>query len=513
MITSVFIDTCYLVLLNNNPQLKKSMSFYTDLKEIVDFYTDSYETPVILKNKIDCIYQICKMKISGKNEDAIVDSISMTPKYEDLIDYIEKKRNDELSIDQINNCIKQVRMRKKYTHMVKDYKNVSSVLSDIDNGSYESIDDIIIKYENLIKELYLNIVNSNRIVEVESASYIDIFSDDYEAILDTIEDKYDTKNRIPTGIEIFDKKVFYGGFEKSRLYMFGGGSGAGKSTLLDNIMIQSALKQAARSQQINDKKPKVYLLITLENQIDETFMRIYQCLFGKTTQEFLHDIKEKGKDKIKILIMNKIANAGNIKFIIKYFQSRSITPMDIDSIVTEVSETYGADSIQLVGVDYLDLLCCDVSRDAYRHELGDITLSLKSIAVTHSIPLLTVTQLNRGVYSVTSADELRVDMMGESMEKVNHSDYISMQAKDVNDNGLVHFRVGKNRSGASDLSIDFKVDFGKYKFIRPVIDNANTVKKVDDTNTNGLMTVNKPTASTVPLNDSKASSLMSTLKI
>jgi len=232
MITGIFIDTCYLVLLNNNPQIKKSMSFYTDLKDIIDFYTKNYETPIILKNKIECIDQICKMRISGKNVESIIDSISMTPKYEDLIDYIEKKRNDDLSIDQINNCIKQVRMRKKYTHMIKDYQNISKILSDIDNGAYESIDDIIITYENMIKELYLNIVNSNRIVEIESASCIDIFNDDYGPLLKTIEEKYDKENRVPTGIEIFDKKIFYGGFEKSRIYIFGGGSGSGKSTLI-----------------------------------------------------------------------------------------------------------------------------------------------------------------------------------------------------------------------------------------------------------------------------------------
>jgi len=480
MITSIFIDTCYLVLLNNNNQMKKSMTFYNDLKDIIDFYTKNYETPIILKNKIECIEQICKMKIDGKNVASIIDSISMTPKYEDLIDYIDTKYNDNLSMEDINNCVKQVRLRKKYTHMIKDYQNISKILGDIDSGSYESIDGIITKYENLIKELYLNILNSNKIIEIESASYIDIFSDDYGPLLEMIEQKYDKDNRIPSGIEVFDKQIFYGGFEKSRLYIFGGGSGSGKSTLLDNIMIQSALKQAERKQIKNDGKMRVYLLITLENQIDETFMRIYQCLFNKTTPEFLEDIKKEGQVTIKQRVLDKINSSGEIKFIIKYFQAQSISPMDIDSIVSEVIETYGHDSLELVGVDYLDLLRSDVSREAYRHELGDITLSLKAIAVTHKIPLLTVTQLNRGIYQVSSADELRIDMMGESMDKVNHADYISMQAKNKVDDNIVHFSVGKNRSGTADISIDFKVDFSKYKFLRPIVNNPSLSSNSSD---------------------------------
>jgi len=507
MITNIFIDTCYLVLLNNTPQLKKSMSFYTDLKSIIDFYTKSYDTPVILKNKIDCIHQICKMKLAGKNEVSIIDSISMTPKYADLIDYIEKKRNDVLSIEDINNCVKQVRLRKKYTLMIKDYQNISGILSDIDSGSYESIDDIIVSYENLVKELYLNIVESNRIIAVESNSCIDIFNDDFENILETIEQKYDKNNRIPTGIDVFDKTIFYGGFEKSRLYIFSGGSGSGKSTLLDNIMIQSALKQADRLKVENDDSVKVYLLITLENQIDETFMRIYQSVFNKTTEEFLYDIKTEGKDKIKKKVMEKISGK-NIKFIIKFFRSRTISPMDIDSVVTEIIDTYGENTIQLVGVDYLDLLAADVTREVYRYELGDITLSLKAIAVTHNIPLLTVTQLNRGVYQVASADELKLDMMGESMEKVNHSDYISMQAKDKINDDVVHFRVGKNRSGISDISIDFKVDFSKYKFIRPIIDNSSSPSSND-----GMLKIKKPVPSAVILKQPYIDQMMGALTI
>ena len=484
MITGIFVDTCYTVLLNQNSQLKTSMTFYSDLNEIIDFYINNYEIPIILKNKVDCIKQICHMMIKGKSQSSTVDSISMTPKFNDLIDYMESKKNIELSVDDLNDCIKQVRFRKKYIYMVKNYKKLIEMLQSIDDGSYELIDDAICNYENLIKELYLNILNSNRIIEIESASCIDIMNDDYENLLEKIEKKYDKKNRVTTGIDVFDSQIFYGGLEKSRIYIFAGGSGSGKSTLLDNIMIKSAENQAKKDMLDGYTDARVYLLITLENQIDETFMRIYQCLFNKTTSEFLNDITHIGKDEIKKKIIEKISST-NIKFIIKYFQAQSISPMDIESVVAETKDLYGENSIQMVGVDYLDLMRADVSRDAYRHELGDITLSLKTIAVTHEIPLLTVTQLNRGVYNVKSSEDLRLDMMSESMQKVNHSDYISLQAKDLENDDIVHFAVGKNRSGVSDIGLDFKVDFSKYKFIKPLM-NATMINnsKINKNNSN-----------------------------
>ena len=484
MITSIFVDTCFTALLNPSNQLKKSMSFFSDLKEIIDYYLNNYETPIILKNKIDCIKQICQMSIDGKNKDAIFDSISMTPKYNDLIDYMESKKEIELSVEDLNNCVKQVRMRKKFIYMIQDYQKVINILTSIDDGSYEAIDVIISDYEKLIKHLYLNVVASNKIIEIEAASCIDIMNDDYENLLEKIEKKYDKKNRIPTGMDVFDSHIFYGGVEKSRIYIFAGGSGSGKSTLLDNIMIQSAVEQAKQDLLNNYTKTRVYLLITLENQIDETFMRIYQSLFNKTTAEFLDDINTQGKDEIKKKIIDRISS-NNIKFIIKYFQAQSISPMDIDSVISETEDMYGKESIQLVGVDYLDLMRSDVSRDAYRHELGDITLSLKTIAVTHEIPLLTVTQLNRGVYSVKSSDELRIDMMGESMQKVHNSDYVSLQAKDLNDDNIVHFAVGKNRSGISDIGLDFRVDFAKYKFIKPIMNVTTNTNSISSSNGGG----------------------------
>jgi len=483
MISSMFVDTCYTVLLNNNNQLKKSQTFYTDLIEILNFYKNNYEIPIILKSKIDCIYQLCNLFIEGKNLETIIDSVSMTPKYQDLLDYIESKLNNELTLTQLNNCIKQVRLRKKYIYMVKNHQKILNILNSIDEGSYDCIDEIITNYESLIKELYLNIITSNRIIEIESASSIDIMTDDYEPLIEKIKEKYDPKNRVPTGIDVFDSKIFFGGVEKTRLYIFAGGSGAGKSTLLDNIMINSAIKQCKFDIQNNYTKNRVYLLITLENQIDETFMRMYQSLFNKTVEEFIHDINKYGPNEIRQNVIDKISSK-NIKFIIKYFQAKSISPMDIDSVISEVSSMYGKDSITMVGVDYLDLMKGDISREIIRHELGEITLSLKTIAVDHSVPLLTVTQLNREVYKVSSAEDLKLSMMGESMQKVHHADYISLQAQNLQDSNTIHFAVGKNRSGINNIVFDFKADLSRYKFLNAIFNNnTNNQNKTKQTHT------------------------------
>ena len=56
-------------------------------------------------------------------------------------------------------------------------------------------------------------------------------------------------------------------------------------------------------------------------------------------------------------------------------------------------------------------------------------------------------------------------MMSESIKKVEHADFVALLAKDEFDAGLVYGKVGKNRSGEANVSIIFRVDFSKFKFI------------------------------------------------
>ena len=70
--------------------------------------------------------------------------------------------------------------------------------------------------------------------------------------------------------------------------------------------------------------------------------------------------------------------------------------------------------------------------------------------------------------------------MPESIKKVEHADFVMLLAKDMTEKGLVHGRVGKNRSGKSGDSIEFDVDFERFKFRRArPLKNKN---KPDSTN-------------------------------
>ena len=120
-------------------------------------------------------------------------------------------------------------------------------------------------------------------------------------------------------------------------------------------------------------------------------------------------------------------------------------------------------------MDYLDLLKSDVSLknyDLYRLELSHITTNLKDLAVEYNVPVITASQLGREVYAKNpDSKALNMAMVGESIKKVENSDFIALMSKDQTVDDLVYMNVGKNRSGTANKSLEFKVDFSMFRFL------------------------------------------------
>ncbi len=230
MITELFLNSCYSLVLNKSTKIKKNKSIYRDILEILDFFKKKQknEIPINIQNKLECLHEICELKLNDKSDDNVIDSISYGQKFKSLMDFIIVKRNEEIPDLILSDHISQIRMRKKLNGVVANYDEISKFLDIIKSGNYDSIDDIIFNYEKIIKEANYNLMECSRNIGLESSSSLDLNKDDYAPVVDMIKKKYDKGNTIPTGYSIFDQDVFdNGGFEKSRLYILAGGSGSG----------------------------------------------------------------------------------------------------------------------------------------------------------------------------------------------------------------------------------------------------------------------------------------------
>lgn len=467
MITESFLNSCFSLLLNQKSKIKKTKALYRDILEILEFNQkrDSYEIPVDIKGKLDCLKKISQMLLDDKTVDSIRDSISLSEKFKDHIDLLDLKTTEDVPEPAFQDYIRQVRIRKKIAGLFTNYNELNHVLETIKDGTFDSIDDLVEDYEVTIKKLYSNMMEAQRSVTIEAAASLDLVEDSYDHVINMIKKKYERTSKTPTGFDLLDTKMV-GGYEPSRLYIWGGGSGAGKSTMLNNTIIRSATIDPVTDTSVATKFvpgeiTRVYVYVTMENTIEESLMRTYQPLFNKTSTEMLADISN--KVDIKNRISNELTKCGST-IVMKYFPAMSVSSLDLMGVVDDAIDQYGKESIAGLYIDYLDLLKTDTKYDMYRLELGHITLSLKTLAVQYNIPVITGSQLGRRVYSIQSSQELNLDQMSESIKKVEHADFVALLAKDSSDNSIVHGKIGKNRAGESNINVDFSVDFSRFKF-------------------------------------------------
>lgn len=469
MLTEQFLNSCLTIVLNKKIDDKAILYATKNIGEIISFYRkkEKSEIPVAVKNKLDCLEELCKMRFDGISPDNALDSLSEGERFKHLFDFLELKLEEEVPDQILADNIDQIRLRLKSTEVFSNYDELSRYIESVKNGSYNSIKDLTDEYEKFVKGMYANLMKIKRTEDVEKSSTFDLCDDNYESVIELIKKKYSRDNTIPCGFDIFDNNILNGGFEKSRLYIFAGGTSSGKSTIMTNFIEKGCLKIANDL----DKKdePGVYLYITLENQVDETFMRIYQSMFEKTTVDMLKDLSEKSSTEIKDLVSSKLIKNVKRPIVFKYYPKFSLTPIDISMIIDEVEASKGV-PVKIVYLDYLDLLRADQTLgknyDLYRLELSHITSALKDIAVSYNIPIVTLSQLGREVYQKNpDSKELNMGMMSEAIKKVEHADFICLMSKDKTSEDIVFMNVAKNRGGRANVSLEFTVNFKMYRFI------------------------------------------------
>lgn len=469
MITESFLNSCFSVILNKQARIKKGKPLYRDILNILEFTEkrETIEIPIAVQSKLDCLRKICELLLTDKTLENVLDSIAFSEKFKQYREFLDLRISEDLKEHIFQDIVKQIRLRKKINALFKNYDELNNVLESIKDGSFDSIDDLVEDYEITIKTLYSNMMESNRSTVIEAAASLDLLNDEFDHVIEMIKKKYDRTSKTLSGFSILDNEILWGGYEPSRLYIWGGGSGAGKSTMLNNTVINSATTNPVATDP-SAKPPilgeihRVYVYVTMENTIEESLMRTYMPLFDKTIVQMLNDISQ-GVD-IKKRINDKLAqNSSTI--IMKYFPAMSVSVLDLMGVVDDAIDKYGEEAIAGLYVDYLDLLKTDIKYDMYRIELGHITLALKTLAVQYNIPVITGTQLGRPAYKIQESAALSVDQISESIKKVEHADFVALLAKDPIDDTLVHGKVGKNRSGKSNISLDFKVDFSRFKFI------------------------------------------------
>jgi len=366
--------------------------------------------------------------------------------FESSIDIYESS----LSETDCDNFTIFISKKKKIASLLNGKQDLVDRLNKIENGSYQDDDEQIKLWEECVSGLYKQLYDIKKIENLKNITNFDSDQEDYGAVLKQIKERKSKHNALKTGIRVIDDVLPSGGLEATRLYLFGGTSGVGKSILLINFLVNAVLNTPAKK---NGEEKDVHLYVTLENLVDETLERIFCCATGMPVEEF---DKACRKDSFDLKVeLNKIFSKCGAKYVIVYCKPKLTRVDDVEYIIDTLPSTASLKGLYL---DYLDLLKgYQKGYDDYRHDLGDITIGLKTIAVVYRIPVATVTQLNRRGYE--SGKEASLVQMSESMLKIDNSDFCAflqtadkMEASTNTSNGILYYKqvrcsILKNRNG------------------------------------------------------------------
>lgn len=443
-----------------NPSVFKSAHFKR-CKSIMDYYNKKYENtdiPLTFKSKYDLINVLINKRIAKTSIDVIVTDITNSDKFEDdIISSMTEIYNnpiDKTELDETLEYIKNISTWYKFSEHVSKFKDLEILMESKD---FVDINSLIETYGNILDQAQVEKITQDEEENVEDNTSIDVLDDNFDGLIESIEEQYNPQNRIASKFQQLND-ILGGGFAKRRVYIFGGSSGSGKSTFLTSLF-----SGWVSTPHVSDERRSIYVLYTFENLVDETIIRLYCALTNKTQRQAYADRKNIGS------VLKKIMNNNNSRLIIKYFPSGSFSTCDLKGSLKEIKKRYQNENIVAVAVDYLDIMRHDPNLKDYRFQLGNTATELKNVSIEFDVPVISLTQLNRSGYD-SKADQT-LTSVSESMQKINNVDFVGLlrsetiapeEAKDISSCSVVNCFVGKNRDGAKDIKLTFHADFSKY---------------------------------------------------
>ena len=276
----------------------------------------------------------------------------------------------------------------------------------------------------------------------------------YEYLTD-FEERYALKARNPqsTGWDEIDA-ITAGGLGKSELGVVVAPTGAGKSMVLTCLGAQAV------------KEGKTVVHYTFELS-DKVIGRRYDSCITSIALNELNSFKEQVYDEISDL-------QGSL--IIKEYPTKSASTQTLKTHLEKLKKR-GID-IDMIIVDYADLLKpVSITREK-RHDLENIYEELRGMAQEYECPLWTASQTNR---SGLNAEVVTMEAISEAFNKCFVADFICSVSRTAQDkvNNTGRMFVAKNRNGVDGIVYPLMVDWSNVS-MQVLAESTETMQEIED---------------------------------
>lgn len=303
---------------------------------------------------------------------------------EEIIENIE--RYTRLNYEEIQFISKSVEDRLKFMNVYAFKDKIFETVEKLDRGDYDTLEEINEELVDICKQVVSNHRKLKLLEDTDSFSLDqDTFEDTVSKIIKRItEDKYILR----TGIQ-YQNEILGGGYHGGRLYTYM----ALPANFKSGILLKAArdIKKYNAGIKVKSGKQPTILMITCENDIDETLERLFLMTSSNTelsnysAAEAIKLLREVGE--------MTITDENNINIVIRYFNNFAISTGDIITMIDDLADE-GKEVIALI-VDYLKRIRPEDWSNEEITQLKNVTNELKNIAHNYKIPVITAMQLNR----------------------------------------------------------------------------------------------------------------------
>lgn len=241
------------------------------------------------------------------------------------------------------------------------------------------------------------------------------------------------KASIPTGFPGLDVKL-NGGLQGGGLYVIGARTSVGKSSFMSNIAT-NALRNGAR-----------VLYVSIEMPDRENIMRMVSTVSGVSLGRINNSDTLSPGDHISIAEVYSLLPGNNF-----WLASKARTPESIRRAALQMRAQAGLD---LIVVDYIQILQPDSKTSSRVEALGQITMALKLLAMELDVPVLTAAQVNRG--GVQNGSAPRLSDLRESGSIEQDADVVILlhrpDGQEKESKKRIEIALAKNRQGSTGSS-------------------------------------------------------------
>ena len=252
--------------------------------------------------------------------------------------------------------------------------------------------------------------------------------------IEHIEDRYSETARttVSTGWEVIDE-LTQGGLGGGELGVIVAPAGVGKTWVLAAIGANAI------------KKGKHIVHYSLE--LNESYVGLrYDSIFTGISNQNLKYHKDDVQNEMEKL-------KGDL--VIKYYPTKTASVNTLSAHLKRIINL--GTEVDMVVVDYADILRDMGSAREVRHALGNIYEDLRGLAGEFDVPIWTASQANR---SALDEDVIEAQKVSESYQKVMTADFVMSLSRKVEDKigNTGRFHVIKNRFGPDGITYPAKVN-------------------------------------------------------